>query len=366
MAPAVAAALTLVYRRPSLELLRRLWLPYSSYAAIAVYFTFMESAHVGEVHEPLLTTYLPQGMQEQRLGDPTTYHVRSIVTQCGTFFRYLTLVMLPVPRWMSIDLQLPLAESIYAWQSAAAVLAFFVYGTACLWLLIAGGRRALVGFCFAWPWLFFATEMVGMRISEVFVIYRSYLWLPGLILGAGLLLTRLSRRQFLSATLVAGLAFFAVSVGRLETFSNTYALWDEAVHINRPHEQQALAAFRAYMNRGHALAEMSDHIGAITDYDRALKLSGGVGLVYMNRGVSTARLGDLENALLDFDRALALANAYPAPLRAQIYANRANALALVGRLAEADHDINMAIRLNPNEPTYGESRSRLHALQKSH
>ena len=72
----------------------------------------------------------------------------------------------------------------------------------------------------------------------------------------------------------------------------------------------------------------------------------------MNRGVSRARLGQAKLALADFDRALMRADEYPAPLRAKIFANRANALAVLGRLAEARRDIDAAVRLSPDEPTY--------------
>jgi tetratricopeptide (TPR) repeat protein len=359
MVPAIAAALTPLHRKITTELVRSLLAPFVVYAVIAIYFTIAESGSIGAGSEPVLSNYLSPGFLEERLGGQESLRLRSIATQCEMFFRYVQLMVLPYPGWMSIDVQRPLMAEAFSWRAMTAVLGFAGYSIACLLLLFRGGLRAIVGFALLWPAVFFATELVAIRISEIFVIYRGYLWLPGLCLAFTLAAAFILRHLLWLVMISCVVMLYCLAVSQLEIFSGPVRLWTQAVVNNRPFEQDALVSFRAYLNRGHVLAGEGEYTLAIDDYNRALALSPGAGPVYLNRGVSYAMLGRLQAAIADFDQALALAETAPDSWRAKIHANRANAMALLGQREEALADIEKAILLNPHNPEYRDNQRRM-------
>src|ERR1044072_3647863 len=62
----------------------------------------------------------------------------------------------------------------------------------------------------------------------------------------------------------------------------------------------------AYNNRGLARFKKKDYVGAVEDFDQALKIRPGVADIYLNRAASLRAHGDLQAAMKDLDRALAL------------------------------------------------------------
>src|SRR5687767_4030321 len=77
----------------------------------------------------------------------------------------------------------------------------------------------------------------------------------------------------------------------------------------------------AYLNRGHAKNKLLDFKGAITDYNRAIKLKNLTWEesyeAYFNRGLALASLENMRSALSNFDHAIRLNPQY-----ADAYYNR--------------------------------------------
>ena len=67
----------------------------------------------------------------------------------------------------------------------------------------------------------------------------------------------------------------------------------------------------AYLNRGIAKSELSDHTAAIADYDRAISINPNYALAYNNRGNAKRDLGDPAAAIADYDRAISIVPTTP-------------------------------------------------------
>jgi tetratricopeptide (TPR) repeat protein len=74
----------------------------------------------------------------------------------------------------------------------------------------------------------FLVEFSAARFQEPFVLYRSYLWAPGIacVVVSGLALA--SRRGLIAAGLVVGLLLAYAAHDRLRTFSSPLLLWEDA------------------------------------------------------------------------------------------------------------------------------------------
>jgi len=95
-----------------------------------------------------------------------------------------------------------------------------------------------------------------------------------------------------------------------------------------------------YFNDGRSKAESGDYLGAISDFDEALKLNPTLQNVYYNRGLAKESLGDKKGAILDFSRAIELNEN-----DAKSYYHRAIIKATMGNYKEALDDMNEAKEL---------------------
>ncbi|MGH8688680.1 MAG: hypothetical protein ACREVQ_13335 [Burkholderiales bacterium] len=152
----------------------------------------------------------------------------SAVTQAGLFFRYLAAWLWPDPGRMSIDVRVDFAAGWSAAWIAAKIAAYVACGALGAWLLRRRGAAALAGFGLLYAWILYVVQFSAVLFQEPYVLYRSYLWGPGFVCIAVALLSRLPRRAALGVGLGA-LALLAVEAhGRLETFSDSLRLWEDA------------------------------------------------------------------------------------------------------------------------------------------
>lgn len=100
-----------------------------------------------------------------------------------------------------------------------------------------------------------------------------------------------------------------------------------------------------HLNRGLALARSGRLPEARVAYDRALELDGNFAEALVDRALACLELDDPGQALRDLDRALALDRHPPS-----IQAARAEALARLGRHAEAERAFAAVIDANPDDP----------------
>lgn len=299
--PAVLAALTILLRDKNIIDRRALWLAWGAFLAIAVLLMLSVKGVIGTVYEPMAAIMFNQ--QGLAVSTPQL-HLLSALTQSGLFFKYLLLWWLPNPAWMSVDMREPFITSLTAWQGWAGALAFVAYGALGCRLLLRGGVPGLIGLALLYPWLQFGVELSTIRVQEPFVLYRSYLWLPGMMLLFPLLLAKLPGRRALFGSGLLVLLLIPLAWNRLWVFADNYRLWNDAAQL-LPSER-VWGADRIFYNRGETLALASKWPEAAPDFERALALSPKFSAIHKELGVVYANLKRYQEAIAQFDEAIAI------------------------------------------------------------
>lgn len=344
MVPAVALALLLLVRKPSKALLIQVGPTFFLYALIAA-FTFFQIKSGGVVGR----AYEPNGanmLGELGIG-PQQAHALSVLTQGFLYFKYLLLWLVPNPGWMSVDMLERFVRSYWSWPETLALLAFLLYPALALYLLLQRGHRGLLGFALLGPWLLFATELSAIRIQETFVLYRSYLWMPCLVVALPFLLQKVAARHAFVLLAVLILALLPASWNRLTTFSDTFLLWDDALRLTQRQgqgQQNSSRLGRMYHNRGVAYLGQKRYPAAIADFDAGLKILPNYSRMYSDRAVAYLETGRYREALQDYDLAIRLDPSYYNP-----YLGRALVHEALGNPEAARLDYARSCQLGVNE-----------------
>ncbi len=299
--PAVLAAQTILLRDKNKLDKRALCLVWGAFIAVAVLLILSVKGVIGTAYEPMATAvFEQQGM----VGDEATLHLLSALTQSGLFFKYLFLWLLPNPAWMSVDMRESFVTSWTAWQGWAGALGFLAYGVlACRWLL-RGGAQGLVGLALLYPWLLFGVEFSSIRVQEPFVLYRSYLWMSGLMLFIPLLVMKFPSRRTLFALGCVVLLILPLAWNRLWVFADNYRLWNDAALLLK--DKRVAGADRIYYNRAQANAAMHNWGQAIADYQRVIAISPSLAPVRYALGTVYFNSGRYQDALNEFNMAISL------------------------------------------------------------
>src|SRR5689334_17243020 len=96
----------------------------------------------------------------------------------------------------------------------------------------------------------------------------------------------------------------------------------------------------AYNNRGFARYQKGDWLGAIEDFNAALRIRPSLTIAYLNRAAAFRANGDSESAMKDLNKAVSLDKAFY-----QAYVNRGSLYHDLGHEKEALTDLNRAIEL---------------------
>jgi hypothetical protein len=306
-APGVVLAMTLLVRKPSAALFRQI-APYYALAmliaAAVVWSTVSSKAVLGAVYETRALGMLEQGAKLQGLTDLPDVHVLSILTQCGLFFKYLWLWLVPNPAWMSVDMREPFATSLFGWYTLGLV-GFLGYFCGAVWLLLKRGSKGLLGFALLYPWIMFMTEFSTVRIQEPFVLYRSYLWMPGLFAALPAVFGWLAPKKAYLVLGLAGVLLVPLTLNRIDTFSSALKLWDDVEKLIRG-KSNVTAADRIYYNRGTELGKLQRYEEAIADFTKSIAAYPGYDFVYGDRATAYYLLGKYNHALRDYDKAIEL------------------------------------------------------------
>lgn len=337
MAPAVALVLTLVFHRPSLALLRRLFAPFLVYAVIAAVVISMVKGVLGAAYEPYALEMIKDAQLLGVDGQRPSYAL-SVATQLLLYFKYLFLWIIPNPGEMSIDVRTPLATSWAAWPYGAAALAFILYPALAISMAMRGGRIGMAGWLLIYPWLMFATELSAIRVQEPFVLYRAYLWFP--LLGAlvALPLAGLKLRVAITAGAIMACILTPLSWNRLQSMSDTLLLWQDAAKLLVRGDEPG--AGRIFYNRGTALLAKKRREEALSDLDRVVKLHPRMTAVYNTRARIHIELNQYEHALQDVNLSLSLD-----PKQSAAYLIRGMAYKRLGRADEALKDFRTGCKL---------------------
>jgi len=198
-------------------------------APAAIFVTLLRRWLIGESYEPDYSGVATQleGVFGNAMSDFSWS--LSAVTQAGLFFKYLALWLWPDTRAMSIDVRVDFFQT---WSTGWAILkvsAFVGFGVIGMVLLRRGGRIGMAGFGMLFTWVLFLAEFSTARFQEPFVLYRSYLWAPGLLIALAATLSAFPIRAAIAASILAIPVLLYQAHDRLVTFSSSFLLWEDAV-----------------------------------------------------------------------------------------------------------------------------------------
>jgi hypothetical protein len=328
MVPAAAVAAGLIVAVERRFALRHAALYLASCIPAAVLVTLLVKGKIGVAYEPdfgVVSAQVGQAGASALLGSPW---LESAVTQAGLFFRYLVLWIFPASSELSIDLRVDFAG---AWPPGVALLAvagFVAYGALGLALMRRGGTARVAGFGLLYPWILFLPEFATIRFQEPFVLYRSYLWAPGLLVLLASGLARIPGRIVVAAALLALPLLFYQAHDRLLTFKSSLALWEDAaaklprravpggsrtlynlgreyLYRERPGEAIAVAerclaeypeTYDCHMARASIHLQQEEYRQALPYLGRAIALRANSGTAHHHLGVALENLGCLNEA----------------------------------------------------------------------
>lgn len=159
---------------------------------------------------------------------PTHAWAGSIVAQAALFFRYLALWVWPRTSAMAVDLRVDFVELWTPWVAVTALVAFVAWGAVGLWWVRRRGAAALAAVGMLWFWLLFLVEFSTVRFQEPFVLYRSYLWAPGIAIIVVAALQRVRMRVAVAMSVCIAVILAAQAHDRLQSLSSGRAMWEDA------------------------------------------------------------------------------------------------------------------------------------------
>lgn len=298
---------------------------------------------LGTVYEPAFTE-IESGLTAP---EPTALPLLNAINQAFLFFRYVFIWTLPHADGMAIDVLAPFPEAIWSWPEMLGLAGFFALPFFLIPRLKKRDEFATFSFGLLFAWTTFLTEFTVVRLSEVFVLYRSYFWMCFLFAGLRWLLPALARRLvFAKAVLpflvMIGLTALAVTaLERLSTFETPRAVWQDALKQTGD-KRVAAKAHRIHYNLGQALQDEGDVVQAKVHYEAALQLNPRFVPALNNLGVLAATTGRLAEAKTHY---LAILKIQPRSVDAIL--GLAHLATLEGRHQDALALLTEALKMNP-------------------
>jgi hypothetical protein len=284
---------------------------------------------VGTTYEPQVEVMFMEQSGVPELAVAGGAWLVSIISQCGLFFQYLAAWLVPDTAAMSIDIRV---EYMHSWSLgwiALKLLAFVTFGALAFFLIFRRSRMGLLGFGLFYFWIVFCVELSAVRFQEPFVLYRSYLWAPGLIVAVIALLSALPRKAVLPIFILVAPVLFYQAHDRLRTFSGNLALWADAAA--RLSAAPVPLGWRPLTNLAREQTH-AGHIGqAVETIDRCLSLYPKASRCHFARGAIHNYKKQHVLALRFLDQSIAIN-----PMHAVAYFQRGVALEGLGRIEEAD------------------------------
>jgi len=228
----------------------------------------------------------------------------SAVTQAGLFFKYVALWFWPDPGAMSIDVRVDFAAGWTPAWIALKLAAFVAWGAAGAALVLRRGAVSIAGFGMLYAWILFFVHFTAVHFQEPFVLYRDYLWAPGMACIAVAAFTRLPRRAAAAAGVVALAVLAALAHGRLATFADPLHLWEDAA-AKLP-EQPVPWGSRTLYGLGREYLYSGRPDDALATTERCVRLYPKTMQCVYARGAVRLQRREFELAAEDLRRALAL------------------------------------------------------------
>jgi len=334
--PVAALALTPLAVSITRQTWRPLLLPYALYLPIAILAFIKSQSNLGHAYEPFA-----KHLTQLSFGDINSnlLWLLSALNQVVMYFKYLFLMAIPCPHWMSIDMRVPVSIDPWEAEYGLWLLALVAYGAISLHWLLQGGRRSLIGFALLAPLLLFAVEFSTVRIQEPFVLYRAYLWMPLLFILIPAITNNLSAKVFWPSVFAITIAFSFSLSNRLASFSSEFSLWDDAAR--KIPNDQIMGAARVYFNRGFLYLKQGNRLAAISDLSQAIEADPRYQRAYEIRALALSRDGKHALALSDAQTALLMS-----PNDANLYALRGVVYKASGQINSAKADFERACEMH--------------------
>ena len=221
----------------------------------ALMVVILSKQHILTPYELQFDTFVRQSVA---VSAPTHPWLDSVATQTGLFLRYLATWFWPRVGALSVDARVDLLTGQPNVFGALLAGLFIAVGIVAGLLLRMRGPLRLAGFGLLYVWVQFFVDMSTVRLQEPFVIYRSYLWAPGIAIFVAAVLRRAPERLQAAAFVAVGALLFVQAHDRLTTFSDPLLLWEDAAAKLPP--RPILGDVRVYSNlaREYALAGRAD------------------------------------------------------------------------------------------------------------
>jgi protein O-mannosyl-transferase len=307
MAPALLLAETILLRGKILAERRALVATWLALAFVGVQIILLAKGVIGTSYEEDAVSMFAQ---QELVASGAVLHLLSVLTQAGLFFKYLLLLIVPNPAWMSIDMHEHFVSSLTDWQGWLGMIGFVSYGAMGVWLLLRPRWSGLAGLAVLSPWILFLPEFSTVRVQEVFVLYRSYLWLPGIMLLIPIALAKWPGKKSLGILGVVVLMLLPLTLNRLWVFADNYRLWNDAAKLLKSGKESL--AVRIYYNRALAEAGIGMWAEAAGDYERTIEgWKNENAVLHHDLGVAYYNLRRYQDALAQFDKAIVLEPVYP-------------------------------------------------------
>lgn len=241
----------------------------------------------------------------------------SIATQLGLFLRYLGSWLWPDPAYLSADLRIDFDQYwtgpigyLLALISVSLIASAFLHTSRKSarpeWRLISSG--------IAYSAILFVVELSVVRVQEPFVLYRSFLWMPGYaLIFSGLIaivVQKINIRNKKAATTLLillpllPLAMTPWTVDRLHSLESEESVWRDAL-LKLP-KPTTPGADRIYYNLAGEAYKRKDYSAALDFSERVVRQSPGAFQGYLALGTSLIALGKLDEASKAFDKAESL------------------------------------------------------------
>lgn len=238
----------------------------------------------------------------------------SIATQLGLFIRYFLSWIWPNPDSLSADMRIDFElywTGLTGYLSAAFAILLVLASFFLISRKTTRPELRLISTGIAYVAMLFVVELSVVRIQEAFVLYRSFLWVPGyaLIVGGILLLSvqKVANWNIKVANLtvfVLPLLFFAMTpwtIDRLKSLSSEEAVWLDALKkLPRP---STPGADRIYYNLAGEAYKKKNYQTALDYSEQVIKQNPGSFQGYLAKGTSLVALNDYQGATEAFDQA---------------------------------------------------------------
>lgn len=238
----------------------------------------------------------------------------SIATQLGLFLRYLGSWLWPNPAYLSADLRIDFDEYwsgpigyILALISISLVAIAFLHITR----KTAKPQLRLLSSGIAYTAILFMVELSVVRVQEPFVLYRSFLWMPGYaLIFSGLLAIvvqkiNLWNKKAATTSLILlpllPLAMIPWTVDRLHSLESEESVWRDAL-LKLP-KSSTPGADRIYYNLAGEAYKRKDYSAALDFSQRVVRQSPGAFQGHLALGTSLIALGKFDEAERAFDKA---------------------------------------------------------------